>query len=194
VVKDLTDMLKKDNEVKSFSEARYWFDQINKSLGEAPIPISPNYSKEFLLFSFTSNNTIVVVLLQRKENNHEQSIAFFRKSIRDFENKYNIIEKQSYALVKSLMYFRVYVLHSKIVAYVLSSTIKEVLNQHDTDGKRGKWNAKIQEYDLEIKPTKMIKVQGLEKLLAESNCIVLGINQILEISKQSSTEFEEMDL
>jgi hypothetical protein len=36
VVKDLTDMLKKDSEVKWSSEARYSFDHIKKSLGEAP--------------------------------------------------------------------------------------------------------------------------------------------------------------
>jgi hypothetical protein len=45
VVKDLTDMLKNDSEVKWSSEARYSFDQINKSFGEALVLISPEYSK-----------------------------------------------------------------------------------------------------------------------------------------------------
>jgi len=45
VVKDLTGMLKKNNEVKWSSEARYSFDQIKKSLGEASVMISPYYSK-----------------------------------------------------------------------------------------------------------------------------------------------------
>jgi hypothetical protein len=35
---------------------------------------------------------------------------------------------------------------------------------------------KIQEYDLEIKPTKLVKGKSLEKLLAESNLRALGIN------------------
>jgi hypothetical protein len=64
VVKYLTDMLKKDSEVKWSSEARYSFDQIKKSVGEVPLLVSPNYSKEFIIFSFYSDNTIVVVLLQ----------------------------------------------------------------------------------------------------------------------------------
>jgi len=34
------------------------------------------------------------------------------------------------------------------------------------------------EYDLDIKPTKLIKGQGLAKLLAESNCQALGMNQV----------------
>ena len=40
----------------------------------------------------------------------------------------------------------------------------------------------ILEYDLEIKPTKLIKGQGLEKLMVESNCDVLGINFIVDLS------------
>jgi hypothetical protein len=42
----------------------------------------------------------------------------------------------------------------------------------------GKWISKLQEYDLEIKPTKMIKGQGLAKLLVESNCRALDINSL----------------
>jgi hypothetical protein len=38
--------------------------------------------------------------------------------------------------------------------------------------------AKILEFDLEIKPTKLIKGQGLAKLLAEENCTALGVEFI----------------
>jgi hypothetical protein len=39
------------------------------------------------------------------------------------------------------------------------------------------------EYDLEIKPTKLIKGQGLAKLMAQTNCELLGINFIADLSK-----------
>jgi len=60
-------MLKKDNEVKWSPKAIYSFDQITKSLGEAPVLASKDYSNEFLIFSFAYDNTIVAVLLQRNE-------------------------------------------------------------------------------------------------------------------------------
>jgi len=63
--------------------------------------------------------------------------------------------------------------------------------QPDSDGRRGKWLAKIQEYDLEIKPTKLIKGQGLEKLLVESNLISLGINRF--DSEKHLPDIEEID-
>jgi hypothetical protein len=80
-----------------------------------------------MIFSFASENTIVVVLLQRNEQGYEKPISFFRKTLRDSELKYDIIEKQAYALVKALKSFRVYVLQSKITAYVPSSAVKEIL-------------------------------------------------------------------
>jgi hypothetical protein len=47
--------------------------------------------------------------------------------------------------------------------------MKEILIHPDIDGKRSKWIAKILEFDLEIKPTKLMKGQGLARLLAKSN-------------------------
>ena len=94
----------------------------------------------------------------------------------DVELKYSLIEKQAYALVKALKSFRVYILHSKIIAYVPNIVVKDVLMQPDTEGKRGRWIAKILEFDIEIKPTKLIKGQGLAHLMADSNCKALNLS------------------
>jgi hypothetical protein len=127
---------------------------------------SPDYTKEFLIFSFAFEHIIVVVLLQTNEEGFEQPISFFSKILRDSKLKYHILEKQAYAMVKSLKAFRTYVLHFKIIAYVPTSAIKDILVQPDNDGKRGQWLANIQEFDLEVNPTKLVKGQGMTKLLA----------------------------
>ena len=49
------------------------------------------------------------------------------------------------------------------------------MSQQDCLGIRGKWVSKIQEYDLEIRPTKSIKGQGLAKMLAQGNEEALGM-------------------
>ena len=93
------------------------------------------------------------------------------------------MEKQAYSLVKALKFFRIYVLHSKVISYVPNVVVKDVLTQPDSKGKRGKWIAKIMEYDVEITlstPTKLVKGQGLAKLLAESNCQALGLYLMAE--------------
>ena len=81
-------------------------------------------------------------------------------------------------MVKAHKDFRVYVFHSKVIAYVPSGSVKDILIQPNIYRTRGKWIAKILEFDLEIKPTKLVKGQGLSKLLAESNYEALGISFI----------------
>ena len=51
--------------------------------------------------------------------------------LRDGELKYDIMEKQAYALIKVLKYFRIYILHSHVVAYVPSSEVKRILTKLD---------------------------------------------------------------
>jgi hypothetical protein len=121
----------------------------------------------------------------------EQPISFFSRALRDAEVKYDIMEKQAYALVKSLKAFRVYVFHSKNIAYVPSASVKDILIQPDIDGRRSKWIAKILEFDLEIKPTTLVKGQGLAKLLVESNCKYLGVNFINTCSDDQQDGFSD---
>jgi len=77
--------------------------------------------------------------LQKNEEGREKPIPFFSRALRDIEIRYEIMEKHYYALVKSLKSFRVYVLHSRVIAYVPSASVKDILIQPDIDGRRGKW-------------------------------------------------------
>lgn len=93
-------------------------------------------------------------------------------------------------MVKALKAFRTYVLHSQIIAYVPNAAVKDVLVQVDVEGRRGKWIAKIQEYDLDIKPTKLVKWKGLAKII-ESNFQALGVNLLTPVDEGVAQENEE---
>jgi hypothetical protein len=88
-------MLKKYNEMKWTNEAKESFERVKKYISEAPVLSSPDYTKEFLIFSFASEHTITAILLQKNEEGFEQSIAFFSKILRDAELRYDILEKQA---------------------------------------------------------------------------------------------------
>ena len=122
-----------------------------------------NYSKDFYIFSFASEDTMASVLLQKNDQGQEQPLAYMSKILRDSELKYHIVEKQVYDFVNSLKHFKNFIGYTKVIGYVPSSAIKDVLTQEEGLGPRGRWVAKIQKYDLEIKPTKLIKGQGLAK-------------------------------
>jgi hypothetical protein len=71
LVKDITVMLRKGSEIKWVVEYCSSFDQIKKVMNEAPMLISPNYSKDFMIFSFASFDSVAAVLLQKNDEGFE---------------------------------------------------------------------------------------------------------------------------
>ena len=113
---------------------------------------------------------------------------FSERTLRDAELKYDPIEKQAYSLIKSLKDFIIYILHTKVITYVPSAFVKDVLTQPNIDGKRAKWIARLIEFNIEVKPTKLVKGQGLAKLMDEENYDLLGTNFIGISSASLQTE------
>jgi hypothetical protein len=59
IVKLIIGMLKKDSRVNWMTEAKASFVHIKKFISEAPVLASPDYLKDFLIFSFSSEHTIM---------------------------------------------------------------------------------------------------------------------------------------
>ena len=68
--------------------------------------------------------------------------------------------------------------------------MKEILVQPDSEGKRGKWITKLLEYNLVLKPTKIIKGQGLAKLIVDSNYKFLRLHHIFSQSDKLGLQVE----
>eukprot|EP00253_Pinus_taeda_P036204 PITA_36204 len=118
-LREMTNMLKKDSQVKWTEEAVKYFNFVKLALSSAPVLVSPDYTQDFILFSFASEHTIAAT---------------------------------------------------------------------NPEGRRGKWIAALLEYDVEIKPTKLVKGQGLAKLMVESNLHALDINLIAAMSNENEEE------
>ena len=99
--------------------ARRAFKDIKQAITEAPVLVSPYFSKDFLIFSYAYDHNVVGVLLQRNYQNVEKPIAFFRKLLRDGELKYDIMEKHAYAMVKSLKYLEsMFFIHTSLLMFL----------------------------------------------------------------------------
>ena len=55
-------MLRKDNDIKWTVDARKSLKYIKKSITEAPVLVSHDFAKDFLVFSYSSEHTIAGVL------------------------------------------------------------------------------------------------------------------------------------
>ena len=92
-LRNMTNMLKKGAGFKWNVEAKKSFESVKLALTQAPVLINPDFSKDFLIFSFSSKHTIAAVLLQKNPEGMEQPIYFFIKALKDAPLKYNIMEK-----------------------------------------------------------------------------------------------------
>jgi hypothetical protein len=169
IVKPITDMLKKGHDLTWSEEAKQAFENIKHALSHSPILASPDYSRDFQIFSFASDHTIACVLLQKNMDGHEQPIAYMSRSLQGSELKYKPMEKHAYAMVKGLAHFRPYFWNSHIVAYVPFPEVKDILAQKECAGTRGLWVTKIHEYELEVKIAKNVRCQGLATLMTEKD-------------------------
>lgn len=166
IVKGITNMLKNENEVEWIPAPQYSFTRIEEDLAEAPILVILDYLMPLYIFYFASLHIIAAILLQKNKYGCEQTISLFIQILRDVEMKYNLLEKQAYALVKALKAFRMFVLQLEITTFVPTTMVKDILVQGYSEGKRRRWIEKLQGYELDIKPTKLIKGQGLAKVLS----------------------------
>ncbi|XP_059077939.1 uncharacterized protein LOC131876533 [Cryptomeria japonica] len=114
-------------------------------------------------------HTMFGILVQKGEDNEEVSISFMSIPLKKHELKYSQIEKQAYVVLKFVKQIRYYILHSHAIVFVPNFTVKVVLTQQDVGiNNRESWVSKIQEFNLDIKPTKMVRGQGLCRLMAEN--------------------------
>ena len=60
-------MLRKDSTLKWTVEAKEYFEAIKQALTKTPVLISPDFQKDFVVFTFALEHTIAVVLLQKND-------------------------------------------------------------------------------------------------------------------------------
>jgi hypothetical protein len=147
------------------------FNNIKMEITTAPVLISPDFQRDFITYLFPTETVVASILTQRNTKGEELPISFMRKTLHDFELRYSELEKQALYLVKVVVHFQTCILNSHVIAYVTSSPVKMLLNQQLREGKWANWLAKIQEYDIEIKPLKAIKEQGLCKIIVNSDSL-----------------------
>ena len=81
-MKPLQKLLKKDAKFEWMDEGKDAFKSIKDAISKSPVLINPDYSKEFQIFSFSSEDTIVSVLLQKNKEGQEQPIAFMSRALK----------------------------------------------------------------------------------------------------------------
>jgi hypothetical protein len=111
------------------------FKNIKGAITIALFLISPNFQRDFIIYSFATDTVVVSVLTHKNIKGEELPISFMGKTLHDYELRYPKLEKKALDLVKAVAHFQMYILNSHVIDYVPSSPLKILLNQQLREGK-----------------------------------------------------------
>ena len=76
IVKPLQQMVKQSVQFKWIDLENDAFNKIKTSIAHAPSLQSPNFEKDFILYTFASDDSLAAVLTQEEEGGDEYPISF----------------------------------------------------------------------------------------------------------------------
>ena len=85
ILRPLQDLVKKYVQFKWFDIQRDAFSKIWKSITEAPALMSPDFDKEFILYTFSTDFSYVVVLTHKQVEDIEIPILFMSSTFKGAE-------------------------------------------------------------------------------------------------------------
>lgn len=136
MVKPLTIMLKKNLAFSWNKEGKAYFEEIKQAISQDPTPVNLDYEKDFILYTFGGEPSISIVLTQLNDKNLEHPIAFFSEGLKDYELKYNYVEKQVLTIVRALNKFRHMLSNNKTQLLFPHANIKDCVFNKDMNEKR----------------------------------------------------------
>ena len=146
----LHDLLKKDKKFCWSEEAEIAFKELKHKLVTAPILRYPQFDKEFVLSTDSSDFSIGYVLSQVHDGK-ELPICYGGRALRNNELKWHITDKEGLALVEGIQHFRHYLANTKFTVFTDNVSVKYLQNIKDCQGRLGRWSLLLQGYTFEIK-------------------------------------------
>src|ERR1700733_7398721 len=165
IISPLQSMIKKNAVFKWGLIEKEAFNQIKQSIVNAPSLITPNFSNPFTLYTIASNTSYAAVLTQLNDHNLEAPISFFSSNLQGAELNYSDVEKQAFAVFKAVKHYRPFLLKTHTKVIVPFPAVRKLLIQKELGEKRENWVIALQEYDLEIKPAKIVRGKGFCRIL-----------------------------
>ena len=131
IIHPLQNMIKKDANFSWGNNEKESFKRIIESIYEAPSLLSPNFSKDFILYTFASDISYVVALTQCNHQNHEVPISFMSSNFKGAELNYHEVDKKEFVVLTQ----RKQQNHEVPISFMSSNFKGDELNYHEFDKK-----------------------------------------------------------
>ena len=180
IVSPITDCIRKGS-FEWTKAADKAFLELKEKMTQAPILRLPDFSKVFEVACDASGVGIGGVLSQE---NHP--VAFFSEKLNEAKIRYSTYDKEFYALVQALKYWRHYLLPHEFVLYSDHEALRYLNSQKKLNPRHAKWVEYIQAYTFVLKHragTENKVADALSRrslLLSTIKTEVVGFDQIKE--------------
>lgn len=158
----LTELLKKGIRWRWTATHETAFNKIKEKFLEETILRHPDFSREFHLFSDSSNFSISSSLMQYDENNELRPIAFASKSLSNCQRKYSICEREVLALTFGIDKFKDIIAGNKIVVHSDHQAISFFKKAHFNNPRLHRWMLAISQFDIDFQ-----FIKGSENVVAD---------------------------
>ena len=140
IMAPITEFLK-NKEFQWFNAASQTFREIKVRMTEAPVLRYPDFTKVFEVACDASGVGIGGVLSQEGH-----PIAFFSKKLNDSKRRYSTYDKEFYAIVQSLRFWRFYLLPTEFVLFSDHQALGYLNSQKKLNARHAKWVEFLNEY------------------------------------------------
>jgi hypothetical protein len=139
MIRPLQNLIKKDTQYHWGPLENQSFNAIKKAIIDDPSLMSPDFSQDFTLYTFSYDRFNVVVLTQKNVENNEVPIAFMISSFKGVELNYPVVYRKAYVVFKEVKHFRSYLLKSRTKVIVPYPAVRNLLVQKELGEKRANW-------------------------------------------------------
>ena len=147
----LTLMLKKDSDFEPTAERMAAFNELKKRLAEAPVLVTPDWSKDFHVYVDVSGFCIGAVLSQLDQDEKDHPIYFASRQLAPAEKNYSPTDREALGIIYCCKKFRHYLLGYKVIFHTDHNALKYMVNKPDVTGRIARWVLLLQEFDYEVR-------------------------------------------
>ena len=143
----LTDLTRKRQKFKWTAEAQSAFDILKFKLSEPPILIHPDFNKEFILTTDSSDHALGAFLGQKDESGIIRPIAYFSKKLNNAQKRYIILEKELLAIVEAVKSFKYYLYGRSFTIRCDNATLTKISNWESPGNRVARWLSYLADYN-----------------------------------------------
>ena len=144
-------MTKKAAVFKWTKECDAAFKLLKEKLMEEPVLINQQVNKDYVIYCDASKYSYSEILQQTRPRMDELApVAYFSGNFDKTQVKWNITEKQAYAIYKSVKRFAFYITGAKTTVFSDHRPLKNFFEGGMNTAKLDRWSLELQEFNISL--------------------------------------------